>query len=388
MALPLVVLEKQTASQHLGTLWRNFQRSHAHTAQNPPTLLLALPPAWDNRYQVLLYGQAASHGVVCASVAHIKDLAHISWPGPVVLHAHWFASVFAGALSDADADALLDKAITAVEAFRTRTGARLLWSAHNVFPHGNLFPETYMKLRRWIFERFDMLHVMDDSHVAVLEKVFDRPAPAGFCVPHMTYHGAVPDSTNAAAARSRFGIGQDAFVFGAFGSLQRYKNLDKFLDAFAAVAGAVPDRPLAVLAGGVPSDADFARELVLRFGDDPRVTLLPRKIEDAEIQYLHHAADVMVMPYRDTLNSGAALMAATFARPFVMPQMAGAAAMVPLGGRLYDPAAPDALRAALESCLAAYDAVGLSGPVPEAIAARSPRQISEAFMTAVMQAGG
>lgn len=382
MALPLPLLEKNTAAPQLAQLWQQLHRSQSVQAGCAPVLVLALPPAWENRFQVLLYGRAAAHGVAVAGLRHPQDLAHVSWPGPVVLHAHWFASVFTSALSEADATARLHAMIATIEAFVARTGARLLWSAHNIFPHGAQFPQTYLALRRWIFGRFDMLHVMDDSHVAVLEQAYGRPAPPAFCVPHMAYHGAVPDSIDRNAARAHFGIARDAFVFGAFGSLHRYKNLDRLLEVICAMADARPDRPLAALMGGVPGDADFARALVARFADDPRITLIPRMIEDAEIQYLHHGADVMVMPYSDTLNSGAALMAATFARPFVMPQTAGAEAMVPLGARLYDPAAADGLRGALAACLEAGDT---SAPDPAALAARAPQRISDAFMTAMLE---
>jgi len=382
MALPLPLIEAHSASRQLAALWQTRQRSAHVPPDRAPVLMLALPPAWENRFQVLLYSRAAAHGVAVAGVRHPDDLAHISWPGPVVLHAHWFASVFNTALSEADATMRLHKAIAAIEAFAARTGARLLWTAHNVFPHGNWFAQTYMTLRRWIFERFDLLHVMDDSHVAVLEQAFGRAAPPTFCAPHMTYHGAVPNSIDSATARAHFGIARDAFVFGAFGSLQRYKNLDRLLALVCEMADVMPDRPLAALVGGVPADADLARALVARFGDDPRITLLPRMIEDAEIQYLHHGADVMVMPYRDTLNSGAALMAATFGRPFVMPQSPGTRALEPLGARLYDPAAPDGLRGALERCL-----VGGDTPAPSAstLAACAPHHVSEMFMTAALK---
>ena len=384
MALPLPLLEEHTASRQLGALWQNLHRSGYVPAARGPVLMLALPPAWENRFQTLLYSRAAAHGVAVAGVRHPDDLIHISWPGPVVLHAHWFASVFTSALSEADAMGRLHKMIAAIDTFAERTGAQLLWSAHNVFPHGNRFPKTNLALRRWIFERFEMLHVMDDSHVDVLEQAFGRSAPPVFCVPHMTYHGAVPDSLDKATARAHFGIARDAFVFGAFGSLQQYKNLDGFLDVFTAIADAHPARPLAALVGGVPGDVDFARVLATRFGDDPRITLIPRMIEDAEIQYMHHGADVMVMPYRDTLNSGAAMMAATFERPFVMPDTIAAKAMVPLGARLYDPAAPDGLQRALESCLAEGDAPVMPQTAPAALATRAPHYISEAFMTAVL----
>ncbi|MCQ0090547.1 glycosyltransferase [Roseovarius sp. M141] len=379
MALPLPLIEPATASRTLVSLWRALHHTNPGPAGRPPTLLLTLPTAWANRYQVLLYGQAARHGVAVAGLRLPKDLAHVSWPGPVVLHAHWFAAIFYGALSEADAMARLTRTIDMIETFRARTGARLLWTAHNVFPHGNAYPQTYLALRRWIFDSFDAVHVMDDAHLPLLEQAFDRAAPPAFTVPHMTYDGTVPDSVDAIAARAHFSIPRDAFVFGSFGSLQGYKNIGPFLQRFTALANARPERTMAALVGGLPSDRDIARDLVHRFGTDPRITLLARKVEDTEIQYLHRAADVMVLPYRETLNSGAAMMAATFAKPFVMPATPGAEALIPIGAQLFDRNAADGLGQALENCLS-HPA---TPPDPAALAALAPPRISAMFFRAL-----
>ncbi|MEQ6250922.1 glycosyltransferase [Sulfitobacter sp. HNIBRBA3233] len=385
MSLPLPLLTEETAAVLLGDLWDRHHRSIPDPEGRAPTLLLSLPPAWGNRYQVLLYGRAAHHNTVVAGVRHPQDLAHVSWPGPVLLHAHWFASIFTSALSEADARARLDRTIAQIEAFATRTGARLLWTAHNLFPHDGAFPDTYLALRRWVFDRFDLLHVMDADHVPLLEQTYDRPAPPWFCVPHMTYHGAVPDSIDRLAARQQLGLPRDAFVFGAFGSLQGYKNTDRLMESFSALAATCPESSVALLAGGLPADREVARALARDAAAHPQITLLPRLIEDSEIQMMHRACDVMMLPYRGTLNSGAALMAATFGRPFVMPQGPGAAAMVPLGGRLYDPEAADGLHRVMAECL--QDGPALAGPDRDALAARAPHEVSEAFFAALFGRG-
>ena len=82
-------------------------------------------------------------------------------------------------------------------------------------------------------------------------------------------------------------------------------------------------------------------------GGRPDIRLIPRKILDHEIQYLHRAADVMVLPYAETLNSGAALMAASFRKPFIMPRGTASEGLGPLGAIHFDPADPHAYLASL-----------------------------------------
>jgi glycosyltransferase involved in cell wall biosynthesis len=374
MALPIPVLSATDAGRTLTRLWLDLDRAVPAPDGSPPGLMLAMPTAWANKYQLLLYKAAARHRWAVAGVTLPRDLAHVSWPGPVVLHAHWFAALFNGAATEAEAGARLTEATEQILAFRDRTGARLVWTAHNVFPHGNRFPETFLTLRRWVFQHFDAIHVMQDSHLPILEAAFGCRAPHSFAVPHMIYDGAIQDDLDPVAARAHFGLPRDAFVFGYFGSIQAYKQIGRLLSALDALK-ASGLRPVAALVGGIPVETDAVRDLYRFWDGRPDIRLIPRKILDHEIQYLHRAADVMVLPYAETLNSGAALMAATFRKPFIMPRGSASEGLGPLGAILFDPADPQALTAAMA---AAMDTTPDPAD-PAALAARTPAAISDAF---------
>ena len=377
MALPIPVLSAENAGPTLTRLWLDIDRAVPGPAETPPGLILAMPTAWANKYQILLYKTAARHRWAVAGVTLPDALEHISWAGPVVLHAHWFAGIFNNAETEAEAGARLDQAIARILAFRDRAGARLLWTAHNVFPHGNRFPNTFLKLRRWIFDSFDAIHVMDPDHLPVLETAFDRPAPPAFAVPHMLYDGAVQDDIDPVAARAHFGLAPDTFVFGYFGSIQGYKRVDALLEALDALKA--QGRDVAAVVGGIPVEHDAVRALYHRWDGRPDIRLLTRKIHDHEIQYLHRAADAMVLPYGETLNSGAALMAATFRKPFIMPAGAASKDLEALGAIRFDPADVGALVAAMARVMDAPP----PPPAPEALAARAPDAISSAFMAEI-----
>ena len=377
MTMPLVSISRDASSWPLA---RAFGRMAALAGAQapPPCLLLALPAAWHNRYQVLLYGQAGPMGYAPMGLNDPALLEQVSWPGPILLHAHWFNGLFASCETEVAARARLDLLQAQLGAFRARTGARLVWTAHNIFPHGNRFPDTFLKLRQWVFESFDALHVLDPGHVAQLEAAYGRKAPAAFAVPHMLYTGSHPDSVSPAAARAQYGIAPEAFVFGYFGSIHGYKRLDRFLSAFERVAAAA-DRPAAALIGGMPSDPATAQLLVQGWGRDPRIRLELRLIPDHEIQYLHRASDAMVLPYAETLNSGAAFMAASFGMPFLMPQGRAAAALAGLGVIRFDPAAPDGLEQAMAAVMK-----GQRGDTdPAAWDRAAPNAVSAAFFAAL-----
>ena len=374
---PIPHISKDFGAARLARLHLDLDRACPDPEGRPPGLIVTLPPAWGNKYQVLLYQAAAEQRCAVIGVRTPADLAEVSWPGPVLLHAHWFGALFDDAASDEEARARLEGMKADILAFRQRTGARLLWTAHNLFPHGNRFPGAFMELRRWVFGNFDAIHLLDPGHLALLEETFGCKAPASFPVAHMTYEGIVPDVVGRQAARARFGIPRETFVVGMFGSLQAYKGITEVLETLERMQRKPSPRPVAAIVAGVPSDPRLVREISARWGGADWLHFLPENIPDYEVQYIYRAADVMALAYEASLNSGAALMAATFGVPFLMPD-GPAASGLKGGGRLrYDPGAPDGLEAALGRL---RDAPAAASVDPGWRKGRAPAAISRAFM--------
>lgn len=350
MTMPIPLLRAEQVSEQLSDAYMSLARLQSGKALHEPALVLVFPPAWNNRYQPLLYGEARSRGYVPFGIADTSVLSNVSWPGPIVLHAHWFASVFQGCENELVAAERLAAMQEDIRIFRERTGAKLVWTAHNVFPHGNQFPDTYLRLRQWIFDNFDAVHVMQEEHLPILETAFGRSAPHAFAVPHMLYAGSHADCVSMQAARAQYAIPQDSIVFAYFGSIQAYKNLDHMLDAADRV-GRSANREVHTIVGGAPSEAATVQELQQKWWSHPRVRLLMRNVPDHEIQYIHRAADALVLPYGDTLNSGAAFMAASFGLPFIMPEGTSSGALKDLGALLYPPGESDGLERSMQALI-------------------------------------
>lgn len=374
MTTPLSLITPDQATHLLTTAYTTLDIAVPGPAEQPPCLLLAMPPAWNNRYQSLLYTEAGPHRYAVMGIGETGSLKHVSWPGPVILHAHWFNGFFTGCQDDTAATDRFARLRDDILAFRERTGAKLIWTAHNMFPHGNLFPKTFLALRRWMFDDFDAIHVMQVGHIAALEEAFNRKAASYINVPHMTYNGSHADCVTAAAAKAHFGLTRDTFVFASFGSIQRYKNLDTLLTTFDRIA-ADSQRSVAAIIGGVPSEPAVVQRLQQGWGLNPRVRLVLKSVPDHEIQYFHRAADVMVLPYKESLNSGAAHMAASFDRPFIMPEGPSSQALSGLGVIAFDAKKPGGLEATMRAVMD-----GMRGTInPEVRAQVAPAAVSAAF---------
>ncbi|MGH2474859.1 MAG: glycosyltransferase, partial [Candidatus Limnocylindrales bacterium] len=216
-----------------------------------------------------------------------------------------------------DAGRRVDRFADALAGIRAR-GTRLVWTVHNVLPHLTTWPALEVSLREGVIARADIVHVLSIETIAAAAPFYEIPTSKVLHLPHPAYLGVYPDDVSDAEARTRLGIGPDDVVFGIVGSLQPYKGIDDLLDAFESVVADPPDkRRRRLLIAGMPA-ADPAMEALLeRAGAHPDVILMARRIGSDELSVPLRASDVIVLPYRASLNSGALMLALTFGRPVI-----------------------------------------------------------------------
>jgi glycosyltransferase involved in cell wall biosynthesis len=212
----------------------------------------------------------------------------------------------------------------------------VVWTVHNALPHDR---QRLDRALRWLLVRCARLVVHAEATRAAVPRA-RRPAAV---VPHGHYIGWYPDDLSPAEARRALGLEPADAIFVCFGQLRAYKGIDGLLTAFAGL----PDPGLRLVIAGRPaSERDAA---VVRAGaGDPRVRTHLGFVPDADVQRFLKAADFVVLPYRDVLTSGAALLALSFGRPVVVPRLGCLVELEREGCALaYDPDAGGGLRDAL-----------------------------------------
>ena len=118
-----------------------------------------------------------------------------------------------------------------------------------------------------------------------------------------------------------------------------------------------PDVRLVI--AGRPVGTTIETDLRAAAAGDARISLHLRAIPDDEMQLYLRACDAMVLPFRDVLTSGSAILAMSFGRAVIAPRLGCLPeTLTDDAAILYDPTAPDALRNALTTALGA-DLVGL-----------------------------
>ncbi|MCZ2804101.1 glycosyltransferase [Modestobacter sp. VKM Ac-2983] len=101
------------------------------------------------------------------------------------------------------------------------------------------------------------------------------------------------------------------------GFIRPYKNVAALIRAFGATAEQAPQARLAV--AGRPMTTELADELRAAAADDVRVELSLDFLSDEELVAAVGRASLVVLPYREMHNSGAALMALSLDRPVLVP---------------------------------------------------------------------
>lgn len=195
-------------------------------------------------------------------------------------------------------------------------GVRILWTIHDLGSHDQLHPRLEAWFWRFFVSRVDGFVCLSEGGCKLARERFPalRQRPA-FTVPHGHYRDAYPNRVSRAEARRALDLPEDALVLLHFGLVRPYKNAPHLIRTFREL----PEADTILVVAGKPYDELVEREVRQSAEGCPRVRTLLRWIPFEEVQYLFVASDLVVLPYRRILNSGAALLALSFARPILVP---------------------------------------------------------------------
>ncbi len=242
--------------------------------------------------------------------------------------------------------------VSLIVLFRLK-GARIVWTAHNLLPHTRSNPPALDVLgRHLLITLADVVFVHGASAASELVARFPAARDKLVLIPLGNWIGYYPVTHARDAARSELGIPQSSFAFLFFGLCAPYKNLDGLVSAFRELGG---DAVL-VIAGRF-QDPSYQQEVLKLARGDQRIRIYPGFIPDAEVSTYLVAADAVVVPYREILTSGTAMLALSFGRPVLSVSRGFLKDVVtPDVGWLFSSSDPDGLRRGLEEMpLRRYD---------------------------------
>lgn len=284
-----------------------------------PKLLSYFPAAQMNPFQELLYARANEFGYMVLPFSSTDGLGTIHWPGRSVIHLHWISYVLQGIRNHEDGQNRIAEFTGMVQRWR-ELGNQVIWTMHNLIPHNSDYQDLECELRERLIANVDAIHIMNKDSFERAAPFYALPHEKTFYVPHPSYTGYYPNIVGQKAARSHLMLDPGAFYFLFFGALSPYKEIETIITAMKALSSDCPQARLII--AGFPSDKDYIHEISILAADAPNILMVPRKILTEEIQYFMNACDVNIVPY-NTLNSGAAALAAAFRRHCLGPKDSG-----------------------------------------------------------------
>jgi glycosyltransferase involved in cell wall biosynthesis len=327
----------------------------AETAQR--AILLPSYP-W-NPYQRLLAEALVDQGVGARALARWPRRAPILgawWANgrPNVVHLHWIHEFLGGSRGRPSAGTVrwFDWQLRILKAL----GVRIVWTVHNLEGHeaGGADRDVEGVARdasahRAVIERADaiILHCL-----AARDGLIERYQPSGqarrrlHVLPHGNYVAQYAVDLDREQARADLGLASAGPVFAFVGSIRGYKGVGELVRAFRGLADLGPQARLLIC--GKPLPARIGHELEQDAATDPRIRLRLERIPEDDLSRVLRACDAVVLPFRDILTSGSAILALSHGRPVIAPALGCLPETMPADATiLYDPTAPDALGSAL-----------------------------------------
>ncbi len=273
----------------------------------------AFKTKYKNPYNWLLYTNMLQQGVIVEEFSFNKilnnkyDIFHLHWvvetivrhPNPLIV---WIRVISMLLLID----------------WAKARGTRIIWTIHDENPHSILHVQIADWFQKEFFKRIDGYISLSTKGKNVAEQILPSLInKSSSIVYHGHYRDFYPNQINQNQAREILGISKNIQVMLFFGYIDIYKNIPHLIKIFRELS---PDNWLLVIAGKIEHSL-LKKEILSASENDCRIKLFLNYIPDAQVQFYFKAAELVVLPFKEILNSGSALLALSFDCPILVPSL-------------------------------------------------------------------
>lgn len=227
------------------------------------------------------------------------------------LHFHWM-HVFIDNMDELKFEKFMDNIKIA-----KKLGYKILYTAHNILSHESKNKEIEKNLRNKFLKQVDTAIVHGNYAKEKLIKEFSFPAEKIQEIKHGHYCDVYQNNTNTEQSRAYLNIPGDHFVYLFLGNIRAYKGVSQLISSFKEVQKE-NNKSTLIIAGRVMDNE--SKNIIndnIRGGEN--IIFHPGFVKDDDIQHYYNAANICVLPYRNILTSGAALLSLTFKKPVIAP---------------------------------------------------------------------
>lgn len=347
-------------------------------SQDVPIRATHLPFDPGNPYQQRLSDELRQIGVEVSRRALSLHPAYRQWRRwhADIVHYHWLSPADFGGDRWRIARRLRMESFFAQLRLLKAHRPAVVWTIHNLADHESPDPREDVRFLARMCAAVDACVVHSESaRSEVLSAVASAGAdpaiitPKLHVVPHGNYVGCYRPARSRSEQRARLGLADHHVLVAALGQIREYKNAVALIHAFRHGA----DDDLRLLIGGSPRTASLDASIRAAIAGDPRILYQPGFLPDGELAAHLEACDVVALPYRACLTSGAAILAMTFGKPVIAPDRGCFREILAAQAHLlYDERDPQGLPEAIARCARAQDVIESAGAANRVAAEAMP----------------
>ncbi len=265
-----------------------------------------------NSYQMNLSQSLSRQGVfVCFDNIVLRSI--IKCWKPDILHIHWPNRFM---VSNSSLITVIKSTGFICELILLKLfGIKIVWTVHNITDHEEKSKSLQLFFNKLLASICNKLIVHCHSAKAEVEKVYGKGLPI-VVIPHGNYIGHYKNTMTISEARNKLGINEEDIVFLHFGYIRSYKGVPELIDTFKKL----DCQKVKLLIVGRSRDEKIATYIRNSSKADKRIIDILEFIPDDDIQIYMNTADIVVLPYKDVLTSGSAILSMSFGKPIIAPR--------------------------------------------------------------------
>ena len=270
------------------------------------------------------------------------DVVHYNW-----IHSYFFVYNFTGSkYVDAVFTAIFAVAFVIDALLVKMLGVRTVWTVHNKLNHERDYWRSELLVNICLSRIVDVMTVKCSRAEETLGEVYRMSSTEKIrVVPDGNYIPVYPNTVTREEARNRLKIDEDEFVYLYFGVIREYKGVPELVKAYENLN--TTDSCLYIV--GTPRSEHLKSYLSSASDERDDIKTVLEYVPDEEVQMYMNAADVVVLPFRDVLNSGSVHLSMSFGKPVVAPSLGCIPETVDESNRfLYSPEDENVLREILK----------------------------------------
>ncbi|NJD51869.1 MAG: glycosyltransferase [Candidatus Methanoperedens sp.] len=230
---------------------------------------------------------------------------------PDIIHIHWTYPYIFG---DNKIITIIKSSEFIFELFLLKlSGISVIWTVHNIINHEGKFKNVELFFNKILARLCNNVIVHCSFAKKEVMKVYGINGSNITVIPHGNYIGSYENVISYSQARERLKLNMKDIVFLNFGQIRPYKGINELITSFETLNN--PNVRLLIV--GKPLNNKVAQDILDRCQNNTHIKTFFGFIPDNEVQVYMNAADIVILPYKDILTSGAVIIAMSFGRPII-----------------------------------------------------------------------